>query len=272
MLLMLAAVILFPAAASAGNPFASPRGSCNSIQGTTVIITIFVDDPYHHWDFNRSEDVASYFRIHTRLGTACTWLTGQVARYGAKAEIYWDWHNLKHLYYWYTSSHNMRDYQYTYTELQEFIHDNIQLQTIKDYYKADNAIFMALYNQDINETSRGVSYPWDFSPSAGHEAAYELLWIMDEDNGMTVSAAGLAHETMHCCGAVDLYEGSGKTTQDYARHLKKIKSNDIMFHIDYSDPEHIGESFSDTDAYFMGLLNSCRDKNTYGLPGNSFGH
>ena len=108
--------------------------------------------------------------------------------------------------------------------------------------------------------------------SAGHEAAYELLWIMDEDNGMTVSAAGLAHEIMHCCGAVDLYEGSGKTTQDYVRHLKKIKSNDIMFHIDYSDPEHIGESFSDTDAYFMGLLNSCRDKNTYGLPGNSFGH
>ena len=270
--LLLAVMILCPAAAFAGNPFVSPRGSCNSINGTTVIITIFVDDPYHNWDWGtRSEDAVSYFRLRSRLETACNWLTKQAARYGAKAKFYWDWHNLDYLYNWYTSSHNMRDYTYTYSELRDYIRDKIPLQAIKTFYNADNAIFLALYNQDINETARGVSFPLDFSAYADSENAYEILWIMDEDNGLTTSAAGLAHEIMHCCGAVDFYQGSSYTTDAYVKHLTKIRSKDIMFSIDYSDPDHIGESFTDADAYYLGLLSSCPDKKTYGLPDNAFG-
>lgn len=271
--LLLVIVVSFSSAAPAANPFVSPRGSCNSISGTTVIVTIFVDDPYHHWDWNgRQADAASYFRIHDRMETCVKWLVRQAARYDAKAVIYWDWNELPHLYYWYTSANDIRDSRYTYSELRDYITDHIPLKTIKEYYHADNVLFLALYNQDITDTCRGVSYALDYWEYAGGDDAYEILWIMDEDNGLTVSAAGLAHEIMHCFGAVDLYEGSDFTTPAYLKHLKAIGSRDIMYAIDYSDPDHIGETFSDLDAYYMGLLPYSADREKYGLKPGSFDH
>ena len=269
--LLLAAAPALSMAAQADNPFVSPRGSCNYISGTTVIVTIFVDDPYHQWKwFDRSEDATSYFRVHSRLETAANWLESQVARYGGRANIVWDWHDRPYLYNWYTSKNNMRSSQYTYSELRSYITENIPLDKIKEYYGADNVLFLALYNQDINEKSRGVSYPLDFWEYAGTNEAYEILWIMVEDSGLTVSAAGLAHEIMHCFGAVDLYEGSDFTTDAYLRHLRAINSNDIMYSIDYRDPDHIGESFSDLDAYYMGLRSYSADREQYNLRRSSF--
>ena len=51
--------------ASAGNnPFVSPRGSCNSIKGTTVLVSIFVSDPVHSWDFDKKDSMDGYNRIY----------------------------------------------------------------------------------------------------------------------------------------------------------------------------------------------------------------
>ena len=262
---------LFSATAQAANPFVSPRGSCNSINGTTVIVTIFVDDPYHRWDWQtHPEDATSYFRIHRRMETAVNWLKTQTARYNAHAVIYWDWNELPYLYNWYTSRNNIRDHKYTYDELQKYITDNIPLQSIKEYYRADNVLFLALYNQDITDTSRGVSFALDFWKYASGDQAYEILWIMDEDNGLAVSAAGLAHEIMHCFGAVDLYEGSEFTTAAYLKHLKASRSKDIMYSIDYRTPDHIGETFSELDAYYMGLCSYSADREKFGLRHSSF--
>ena len=167
LILPLAAALLFLFFARADAPFVSPRGSCDRISGTTAIVTVFVDDPHHNWDFARSGDRESYFRILSRLGTACDWLCRQAKRYGADPVFYWDWHNSEHLYYWYASQSDMRDYRFTYAELRKFITDSVPLETVKEYYRADNVVFLALYNQDINETNGGVSFPWDFSPYAG---------------------------------------------------------------------------------------------------------
>lgn len=269
--LILSLSLLLSCCALADNPFVSPRGSCNSIDGTTVIVTIFVDDPYHQWDwFKRTEDADSYFRVRSRLETAVNWLTQQVNRYGAKATIYWDWENGPHLYNWYTSQKDMRDYQYTYAELRTFITGNIPLQSIKEYYRADNVLFLALYNQDPNDSSRGVCFSMDYWDYGGGEEAYDLLWIMDEDGGSSVSAAGLAHEIMHAFGAVDLYEGSDFSTAAYLQHLKAINSKDIMYQIDYSTPDSIGEQFTELDAYYLGLRSYSADREKYGLKRSSF--
>ena len=274
-LVLLAAVLLAGSACADTknpNPFVSPRGSCNYIDGVTVIVTIFVDDPYHRWDWGtREEDAASYFRIRSRMETACRWLTQQAGRYGAHPVFHWDWHTEKYLYNWFTSEKDMRNYDNTYWELNNYIRGNIPLREIRDYYGADNILFNVLYNQDLYDTARGVSFPLDFSPGwENRDDAFELLWIMDEDNGLTVSAAGLAHEIMHCFGAVDLYDGSPDTTAAYVKYLNSIRSNDIMFSIDYRDPDHIGESFSDLDAYYLGLRSSNPDQQKYGLPASSF--
>ena len=70
---------------------------------------------------------------------------------------------------------------------------------------------------------------------------------------------------MHCFGAVDLYAASDYVTQAHVDHLRVIRSNDIMFSIDYRDPDHIGESFSDLDAYYLGLVTYNADQQAYGL-------
>lgn len=75
---------------------------------------------------------------------------------------------------------------------------------------------------------------------------------------------------MHCFGAVDLYAASDYVTQAHVDHLRAIRSNDIMFSIDYRDPDHIGESFSDLDAYYLGLVMYNADQQAYGLRRSSF--
>lgn len=256
--------------AAAGNPFKSSRGSCDFIAGTTVIVTIFVDDPYHRWDFDRRADSESAQRVLGRLETACKWLTKQVKHYGATATFRRNWEKEPMLCYRFASAKDMRDYANTYAELRDFITQTVPLQTIKDRFGADNVLFMALYNQNRNDSARGESFMLDFWEYAYLEDAYEIMWVMDEDNGMTVSAAGLAHEIMHCFGAIDLYAASEYCTQKYVNHLRSIRSDDIMYAIDYSDPDHIGESFSELDAYYLGLVDSCGDQQKYGLHRSSF--
>lgn len=269
--LVLSLALLLCSCALADNPFVSPRGSCNYIGGTTAIVTIFVDDPFHQWDwFKRSEDADSYFRVRRRLETAANWLMQQVSRYGVRANIIWDWDSGPYLYNWYTSEKDMRDYEYTYSELRKFITGSIQLERIKEYYGADNVLFLALYNQDLNGKSRGVCFSMDYWEYGGGEEAYDLMWIMDEDGGSAVSAAGLAHEMMHAFGAVDLYEGSDYTTAAYLQHLRAINSKDIMYQIDYSTPDSIGEQFSELDAYYLGLRSYSADREKYGLKRSSF--
>ncbi len=263
--------IVFPAYAF-DNPFTSPRGSADFIDGTTVLIAIFVSDPVHSWDFDRKVDFDSYSRMYYRLKTACEWLTKQARRYsGANPRIIWDWYNNDSLYYEYTSDRYLCDQDYTYGELRDFICDHIDLQAIQKKYRADNVIFFAYYNQDIRNPNGGYAWSWDFSPNAGSKYALEIIWISDEDSGLTVSAAGMAHEMMHCFGAVDLYNRQSKyVTAAYVDHLRSIGSRDIMYTIDYYTPDAIGETFSELDAYYMGLIRWCDDVAKYGLAYSSF--
>ena len=257
--------------ASAGNnPFVSPRGSCNSIKGTTVLVSIFVSDPVHSWDFDKKDSMDGYNRIYWRLKTASEWLTRQAGRYGARPKIIWDWFNQPYLYYTYTSSRYLPDQEYTYGELRDFIRDKIDLDKIKRYYNADSAIFFTYYNQTKKDKNGGYAWSWDFNANASEPYAVEIIWITDEDNDLEVSAGGLAHEMMHCFGAVDLYRSSDKVPQKYVNHLKSSRSKDIMYFIDYSTPDTIKEKFTDLDAYYMGLISQCKDQKNYGLIKSSF--
>lgn len=262
---------LVPAQASAAaNPFVSPRGSCYSIRGTTVLVSIFVSDPVNRWDFDQQDSLTAYNRIYWRLKTASEWLTGQAVRYGAQPRIVWDWYNDPQLYYTYTSDRFLADQEYTYGELRDHITNNIDLNSIKSLYHADSAIFFLFYNQSRDNTNGGYAWSWDFNEYAGNDYALEMIWITDEDNGLEVSAGGLAHEMMHCFGAVDLYRASDLVPQRYVDHLRSIDSKDIMYSIDYYTPDTIGESFSDLDAYYLGLLSRCEDQEAYGLAKSGF--
>ena len=250
------------------NPFISPRGSCDNINGVTAIVSIFVNDPYHSWDFRKDADNTSYSNAYYRLGTAVRWLEDNLRRYGADPHFIWDWMQ-PYLYSEYTSDRLLSDSDYVYGEIRDHIRDNIDLKRIKEVYNADNVLFIAFYNQDRNDPDGGFAWNWDGDPNGGSATAYEILWITDEDRGVTVSAAGLAHEIMHAFGAEDLYRKTDAIPQAYIDHLTAIGSNDIMFSIDYYTPDSIGETFTDVDAYYMGLLSDCADRRAYNLGQNA---
>lgn len=262
--LLLAVALMLPASAWAyENPFVSPRGSCDYIDGVTVLVSIFVSDPIYDWNFDRKADKESYDHIYWRLKTASDWLTDQAHRYRASPRIVWDWYNQKYLYYEFKCSRRIDSQEYSYKELRNFIYDHVNLPMIKEYYHADNVIFLAYYNQTGKDKQAAYAWAWDFDPNAGNSYALEIIWAPDEDNNLQISAAGLAHEMMHCFGAVDLYRASNEVPQSYVDHLKKIKSNDIMYTIDYKTPDTIGEEFTDLDAYYLGLTPSADDQKTY---------
>ncbi|MBQ3762368.1 MAG: hypothetical protein II875_10235 [Clostridia bacterium] len=248
------------------NPFVSPRGSCDYIGGTTVLVAIFVNDPYCSWDFSDQADLSSYANIYWRLKTASEWLTRQANRYRAYPNIIWDWYNQPYLYYVYDSDRYICDQSYTYGDLRDFITDRINLPYIKSYYGADNVIFMAYYNSTKTMNIRGnYAWSWDFDPNAKGSYAMEICWIVDEEGDLTISAGSLAHEMMHCFGAPDLYQSSDRISQAYVDHLKNVRSKDIMYYIDYYTPADIGEAFSELDAYYLGLTNSSYDQRRYNL-------
>ena len=69
---------------------------------------------------------------------------------------------------------------------------------------------------------------------------------------------------------MDLSYASDFVPQKYANHLKDIGSKDIMYTIDYSTPDTIGEKFTELDAYYLGLTQSSADREKYGLAKSGF--
>ncbi len=267
-LLLLSAT--FPVSAH-DNPFVSPRGSADSIDGTTVLVAIFVNDPVHSWNYDDPDDFSSYSLCYYRLKNACEWLTKQAGRYGARPQFFWDWYNLDDLYYVFHADRYLGDLENAYKDLRTFVFDRIDLNKIRNEYRADNIIFIAYYNQDFSDQTGGNAWKWDFDSRAGEDYALEIIWITDQNRDwVTVTAAGMAHEIMHCFGAPDLYRASDQIPQAYVDHLRSIGSRDIMYTIDYSSPDSIGEVFSELDAYYLGLVRWCDDVAKYGLAYSSF--
>ncbi len=273
-LILTAVLTLIVSAASASwNPFTSRTGSCGSIVGKTVLVSIFVSDPASSWNFDKKADFDSYTNLYWRLSDACGWLSQQVSRYSwGRADFVWDWYNQPYLYYEFRASRYMNGTDNAYSDLRDFIRSNVDLNRIKDYYRADNVIFLAYYNVDKKVRQQCWAWNYDFynAPGADSEGALEIVWLLDGSWGYPCGAATFAHEMMHCFGAVDLYKASEKVPQRYVDRLKKSRSKDIMYTIDYSTPNTIKEKFTDLDAYYLGLLSYADDVRAYGLTRSAF--
>ena len=81
-------------------------------------------------------------------------------------------------------------------------------------------------------------------------------------------ASGLAHEIMHYFGAHDLYYASIAISQAYVDHCKINGSMDIMYTT--CEGATISLLFTQLDAYYLGLADSCDEVTTWGLGKSSF--
>ena len=236
-------------------------GSAKEMDGTTVVVSIFMDDSNTSWDFSNQEDRDTRSDCKQYMGVATDWLTEQCADYGVNSDFIYDWNQNIDLYM--TGSINCDatdDYSNDlYYEEMEWVDGNVDSEAILSEYSADNIIYMMYINTEYSSQIPSCTYVC----TSDSEYPYEIVTIYVRAYGEDESPATYAHEILHTFGAPDLYmadeDGTNYgITQEYVDELEEMQSNDIMFttydavsQIPYYD--HISNEFSEIIAYYVGL-------------------
>ena len=252
----------------------SERGSANDLDGTTVVLSIFVSDEGNSWtwDVNNGRDNILAYDSLKSLGIACNWISKEAKRYGANAVFYYDWSVYNDLFYevqleGYVSS------QYAagvYSTVAGWIHRSIDSADLLRRYGADNIVYLLFINQPTDSMAVSDS----FNQSNGKQLfAYEFCRLYIYNAGNEISPAGIAHEMLHCFGAKDLYYANYGITQEYVDYLERLGTNDIMrITWELNTGRHLYDSISNElsqiDAYYLGMIDMCSDVLTWGLPKN----
>ena len=130
-------------------------GSAGSLRGTTLLISIFADDAQTAWDeeTDREEMLLSL----NRMDTAAQWLTEQAAAYGSDASFLYDWTADPDLRYDASFSELLvREDGGMYEVQADYVRENIDTESLRQKYHADNVIYFFLFNTPYEHTPN----PW----------------------------------------------------------------------------------------------------------------
>ncbi len=246
-------------------------GTCSELDGTTLLVSIFLNDANTSWENNPSaiNDALKY------TGIATEWISKSVAGYGRNIDFIYDWNTYSDLYYEATVDNDMVNvendsYQVDSTAW-SYIAANIDSDSLVQKYNADNIGFLFYINtpdsNDMTSCTRnyyeGMDYPY--------EMCYIYMFCDNEEE----SPASIAHEILHLFGAPDLYsaDSDGENygiPQELVDELQNTQSNDIMFTTYDAKTEtpyydKISNDFTEVDAYYVGLVDSCDFVNEWNL-------
>lgn len=231
------------------------QGSAGSLRGRTILVSIVTDDAETSWDVNSDEDNQMIYDTLDNLRISTEYLTEQAARYDSDAEFIWDWELCPDLYYTASFEQSLvTEYGDMYDVQKEWIENNVDTATLKNKYRADNVIYLFFFNTDFSNQVN----PWylGYSCSPDYYIEFCNIYVRFDDVFVTKPPT-YAHEMMHCFGAHDLYYSNEFISQKYVDHLTENYSNDIMFTV--YDSKTISNDFTDLDAYYVGLLDNCKD-------------
>lgn len=251
---------------------AGQYGYCSDFNGSTVVVSVFVDDGSYSWDDadnNQSE-------VLEKLGVATDWLSKQSSNYGGNGSYIYDFENDSDLYYTYSTSTKCTDADTMADELETFIDENLDLDSIKDSYSADNVLVAFYVNSDDNVEVTDWTIKWE----SDSQTDYEYCFFYNEVSDGKLTPATIAHEFMHAFGAPDLYsadtDGYNKgITQEYVDELTNNSSNDVMFTTfeQYTEEpvyDKVTNEFSELDAYYVGITDSSTVVNEYGFDASEY--
>lgn len=250
----------------------SENGSANALNGTNLIVSVFVSDPDYSWQWDVNDYADNNLAYHSlnNLSIACSWITQEASRYGANPVFYYDWSEYPDLYYEANLSVRMTSQNWgdIYQATTNYINTTIDSDALMRKYGAGNVVYLLFVNTppgyEINSGSFNLNdgsapYPYEFCTMFIHEGDYEL-W-----------PAAIAHEILHCYGAHDLYMvTSSAITQEYVDYQENSKTNDIMrvtFDPDTSEVyyDRIVNELSELDAYYVGLTSTNADVDAWSL-------
>lgn len=237
------------------------QGSAGSLSGRTLLISIYTDDAGTSWDESSEDDSEMIYDALDNLRISTEYLTQQAERYGASAEFIWDWELNPDLYYKAAFDESLvTEYGDKYEIQKSWIENNIDTRALRNKYLADNVIYLFFFNTDYSNQVN----PWylGYSCSPDYYVEFCNIYVRFDDVFVTKPPT-YAHEMMHCFGAHDLYYANEFIPQEYVDHLGKTYSSDIMYTV--YDSKDITNDFTDLDAYYVGLKDSCEEVEKWNL-------
>ena len=247
-------------------------GSAKFIAGTTIVISIFADDMNTRWDFSSDYDLSQRSTILYRMQTGLAWLSEQVGMYGVYSEIISDYSTYSDLYYTHSFAEDLINGSDRYKAVYQYIRSNIDIESVMNAHQADDIVFFIHLNAPSSDSYRSFTIDGNYRNVEEDECFLDICYFVPYGHGVENTPAVYAHEFMHCFGAVDLYLQGDQITQTYADYLAGSGDFDIMRQCYWSDYNQVTNVFSDVDAYYMGLLNSCTDVENFGLGKSSYSY
>lgn len=247
---------------------AYPLGSAGELEGTTIVVSMFLDDAASSW----SGADAVKFNTLKYLGIASDYIVNSAAEYGVNSNFIYDWQTNEDLYFEGSISADVAaesdDLDYQAWQCVEYTVDS---ESLKSKYGADNIVYMLFLNVPESNSVTSFTRNW----YEGMEYPYEMCYILCALEGEEENPSAYAHEMLHTFGAPDLYrvddDGSNYgITQEFVDELNNSNNNDIMYtnyncQTGRAEFDCISNEFTEIDAYYVGLTDSSSVVDEWGF-------
>ena len=248
-------------------------GSAIELDGRIVVVSIFLSDTKHYWNFNDQTDQMRREHCLAYLSIAAEWITENASSWGRYPEFIYDWEQYDGLYYEMGINHDIaNDYEDPTDKMNEMIKTVVQPDSILDKYDAESIVFLAFINSSLFTIAGSFTIPYD--DGLGDDTM-EICYIFCNYDGEEEPPAAYAHEILHAFGAPDLYMADNpfynyNIGQDYVSYCELYHPNEIMlttYNVDTDEPcyDHISNELSEITAYYIGWTDTCKEAEEFGL-------
>jgi len=230
-------------------------GSVKYLDGSTVLVSIFMEDKNALWTSIDEE------LVHNNLDIACDYLVEEGKRYGKDVNLIYD-----------TEEYSDLEYHLDYNKafpgstdddtaavddfvnyVYEYIYNEISVEDIMKKYHVNSVGFLIFID---GEADAATAYNYHYGPTNYYyeEIAFiNLRWDYDRN----VNPDTYAHEILHMFGARDLYytDAGDGISRDFVDYVAEEYSKDIMLGYatkGVSWEDKITSQITDITAYFIG--------------------
>lgn len=239
----------------------SPTGSAKYLDGSTVLVSLFIEDPSSSWTDSKKEIVMS------KMDLANDFLVSEGNSYGKSVNLIYNIYEHPDLAYTVSYSETIDDSNRSSYHLLEYItryiDNTIPTQEILANYNVDSIAYMCFLDKS------GVSYTFPYYEGDSDLYYYETCYMFLKCDGDYEPPAVYAHEMLHLFGARDLYSTNQADgiTKEFVQHIEQDYPNEIML-TTYDEnwnnvQEYVSNEITDITAYYIGWLDEIPELETY---------